>query len=134
MYDYGIETAIRVEVPSSFRSAEKLGLETKDRKNTKNMTTLLRGTASLIIWGSIKKKTTTTSTTVDEEALNAWWTNEHLPERLAIPGFLRTRRDTHVARIHVGSGQPNSKHKTLYAVTGIDEQVGLSTRLFYDTS
>ena len=29
---------------------------------------------------------------VDEQALNDWWTNEHIPERLSVPGFLRTRR------------------------------------------
>lgn len=46
----------------------------------------LRGAAVLIIWGGVDDSIT------DEEALNAWWTNEHLPERLSIPGFLRTRR------------------------------------------
>ncbi|KIX09713.1 uncharacterized protein Z518_00794 [Rhinocladiella mackenziei CBS 650.93] len=46
----------------------------------------LRGTAMLVIWGGVDDKTT------DEDDLNAWWTNEHLPERLAIPGFQRTRR------------------------------------------
>lgn len=42
----------------------------------------------LVIWGSLDPS----NTSVDENALNAWWTNEHLPERLAIPGFHRTRR------------------------------------------
>jgi hypothetical protein len=41
----------------------------------------------LIIWGS-----QTNLPIPDERALNDWWTNEHLPERLAIPGFHRTRR------------------------------------------
>lgn len=50
-----------------------------------NDPSFLRGTAVLIIWG-------TTDSSTDETALNAWWTNEHLPERLAIPGFQRTRR------------------------------------------
>ncbi|KAL2423859.1 hypothetical protein ABEF94_009135 [Exophiala dermatitidis] len=59
------------------------------QNNSSQNKTLLRGAASLIIWGGVDNKT---SPTVDEEALNAWWTNEHLPERLAIPGFLRTRR------------------------------------------
>lgn len=48
---------------------------------------LLRGSAALIIWGSQSNLPVT-----DERALNDWWTNEHLPERLAIPGFHRTRR------------------------------------------
>ncbi|KAK5216034.1 hypothetical protein LTR72_010910 [Exophiala xenobiotica] len=46
----------------------------------------LRGAAVLMIWGGVDDSAT------DEEALNAWWTNEHLPERLSIAGFLRTRR------------------------------------------
>lgn len=48
---------------------------------------LLRGSAILIIWGSQSNLSIP-----DERALNDWWTNEHLPERLAIPGFHRTRR------------------------------------------
>jgi hypothetical protein len=61
----------------------------------------LHGPAMLVIWGSVDHPSTTntntdtdtnTTTAVDETALNAWWTNEHLPERLAIPGFHRTRR------------------------------------------
>ncbi|KAK7902642.1 hypothetical protein LTR67_002288 [Exophiala xenobiotica] len=61
----------------------------------------LHGTAMLVIWGSVDHPSTTntdtntdtnTTTAVDETALNAWWTNEHLPERLAILGFHRTRR------------------------------------------
>jgi hypothetical protein len=64
-------------------------------------TSFLHGTAMLVIWGSVDHPSTTntdtdtnsnTTTAVDETALNAWWTNEHLPERLAIPGFHRTRR------------------------------------------
>jgi hypothetical protein len=48
----------------------------------------LRGTAMLIIWGGLEKG----KTNEEEEELNDWWSNEHLPERLAINGFLRTRR------------------------------------------
>lgn len=46
----------------------------------------LRGDGLLVLWGGVD------SQTVDEEAMSDWWTNEHLPERLAIPGFLRARR------------------------------------------
>ena len=46
----------------------------------------LLGTAALVIWGDVN------SNQVDEPALNDWWTNEHLPERLSIPGFQRARR------------------------------------------
>ena len=40
----------------------------------------------LILWASIDP------TAVDEGALNDWWTHEHLPERLSLPGFQRARR------------------------------------------
>ncbi|KAI4659300.1 uncharacterized protein J4E78_005727 [Alternaria triticimaculans] len=40
----------------------------------------------LILWGSVD------SATVDQDALNDWWTNEHLPERVCLPGFQRARR------------------------------------------
>lgn len=42
--------------------------------------------ALLVLWGDVNSKD------IDESALNDWWTNEHLPERLSIPGFLRARR------------------------------------------
>lgn len=48
--------------------------------------TLLLGSAMLVNWGGFEPRG------VDELSLNDWWTNEHLPERLNIPGFLRTRR------------------------------------------
>ncbi|EXJ60634.1 hypothetical protein A1O7_04787 [Cladophialophora yegresii CBS 114405] len=54
---------------------------------------LLRGSAILIIWGRQSNLST-----ADERALNDWWTNEHLPERLAIPGFRRTRRYYHTSK------------------------------------
>lgn len=44
------------------------------------------GRALLVLWGDVHSKD------VDEPALNDWWTNEHLPERLSIPGFVRARR------------------------------------------
>lgn len=40
---------------------------------------------ALILWGAIDPRAT------DEIALNDWWTNEHLPERLHLPGFHRAR-------------------------------------------
>ena len=46
----------------------------------------LLGASALVLWGSVD------SNEIDEPALNDWWTNEHLPERLSIPGFLRARR------------------------------------------
>lgn len=50
--------------------------------------TLLRGTAMRIIWGGLDQG----KTNQEEEELNDWWSNEHLPERLAINGFRRTCR------------------------------------------
>ncbi len=40
----------------------------------------------MVIWGEVQDKS------INEEDLNEWWTYEHLPERLAIPGFRRARR------------------------------------------
>jgi hypothetical protein len=49
-------------------------------------TSSLLGNGMLVIWGDVD------SNAVDEETLNEWWTNEHLPERLSISGFRRARR------------------------------------------
>jgi hypothetical protein len=40
----------------------------------------------LILWGEVDLESP------DEDALNDWWTNEHLLERLRLPGFERARR------------------------------------------
>lgn len=50
------------------------------------MSATLSGSGLLVIWGDIDNRTN------NEDALNDWWTNEHLPERLSIPGFKRARR------------------------------------------
>ena len=47
---------------------------------------LLLGRSCLVVYGSVNRSK------VNEVTLNDWWTNEHLPERLSIPGFLRARR------------------------------------------
>ncbi|KAF8180902.1 hypothetical protein K438DRAFT_1938093 [Mycena galopus ATCC 62051] len=66
----------------------------------------LAGAGLLIIWGSISP------TEVDEPTFNDWWTNEHLPERLALPGFLRCRRFVDPAT----STAPESKYLVWYEV------------------
>lgn len=53
---------------------------------TDALTSSLLGNGMLVIWGDVD------TNAVDEEALNEWWTNEHLPERLSISGFRRARR------------------------------------------
>ncbi|KAJ7834982.1 hypothetical protein B0H14DRAFT_2590571 [Mycena olivaceomarginata] len=68
----------------------------------------LAGAGLLIIWGSISP------TEVDEPALNDWWTNEHLPERLALPGFLRCRRFADPATSPTAA--PESKYLVWYEV------------------
>lgn len=40
----------------------------------------------LVLWGGLD------TTTTDEDSFNDWWSNEHLPERLQLPGFRRARR------------------------------------------
>ena len=44
----------------------------------------LRGDAALALWGGADPE--------NEDSFNEWYTHEHLPERIAIPGFLRARR------------------------------------------
>jgi len=46
----------------------------------------LHGDGLLVLWGSIDIGA------VNEAELNDWWTYEHLPERLCLPGFIRARR------------------------------------------
>lgn len=73
-------------------------------------TSYLRGEGLLVLWGQVD------ITKIDEEALNDWWTNEHLPERLNIPGFLHARR--YFAPNDVS---PNiRKYLTLYEVSTLD--------------
>lgn len=87
---------------------------------------LLRGSAILIIWGSQSNLSIP-----DERALNDWWTNEHLPERLAIPGFHRTRRyyystsDTNSDDANKESVQSSTSRRSHYLV--IYEVSSLST-------
>ncbi|EHY54980.1 hypothetical protein HRR83_005762 [Exophiala dermatitidis] len=94
--------------PTSYNNLNRPG-----QNNTSNKT-LLRGTASLIIWGSVD------GTAVDEEALNAWWTNEHLPERLAIPGFLRTRRYYAHSHSESQSSSSSSHYLVWYEVSSLE--------------
>lgn len=44
----------------------------------------LLGNAALALWGGIDP--------TREDEFNDWYTHEHIPERIAIPGFLRARR------------------------------------------
>lgn len=48
--------------------------------------TFPRERGMMVIWGELQDKS------INEEDLNEWWTYEHLPERIAIPGFRRARR------------------------------------------
>ncbi|KAJ7710439.1 hypothetical protein B0H17DRAFT_1190182 [Mycena rosella] len=68
----------------------------------------LAGDGLLIIWGSISP------TELDEPAFNDWWTNEHLPERLTLPGFLRCRRFVDPATSPTAA--PESKYLVWYEV------------------
>jgi hypothetical protein len=44
----------------------------------------LRGEGLLALWGNGDPR--------QDEGFNDWYTHEHLPERIAVPGFLRARR------------------------------------------
>ena len=76
---------------------------------TNNPGYFLLGSGLLVLWGSVD------GNSVEEEPLNDWWTNEHLPERLSISGFNRARRyytaDT--------SSPAKSHYLTLYEVASV---------------
>lgn len=70
---------------------------------------LLLGSAALVVWGDVSPNE------IDDPALNDWWTNEHLPERLSIPGFQRARR------YFTAQDESNkTKYLTLYEVSNLD--------------
>ena len=74
----------------------------------KQRSSFLLGTGTLVVVGDVR------SSEVNESALNDWWSNEHLPERLSIPGFLRARR------YYTRDGQTNiTKYLTLYEVSSL---------------
>ncbi|KIW65506.1 hypothetical protein PV04_07761 [Phialophora macrospora] len=75
-------------------------------------TSFLRGPAVLVLWGAVNPQR------VDEAALNAWWTNEHLPERLAIPGFLQMRR--YFAADHDPHDGDRSHYLVCYGTAALD--------------
>jgi hypothetical protein len=77
-----------------------------ERMAKSNSKSLLLGNAALVVWGSVY------STTTDTAALHDWWTNEHLPERLSIPGFVRARR--YVCEEY------GSKYMTFYEAASLD--------------
>ena len=69
----------------------------------------LMGSAVLALWGNADPEM--------EEGFNDWYTHEHLPERIGIPGFLRARR-----YISCPSDEraAYSKYFTLYEVQTIE--------------
>lgn len=79
--------------------------------NTLNVPShFLRGRGLLVLWGSVDR------TAVEEEPLNDWWTNEHLPERLSVSGFARARR----YYASNSSSTSMSNYLTLYEVASLD--------------
>ncbi len=69
----------------------------------------LRGEGLLALWGSVDP--------AQEDGFNDWYTHEHLPERIALPGFLRARR--YVADVgRVGERSPG-RYFTIYETTSV---------------
>lgn len=62
----------------------------------------------MVIWGEVSDKS------INEEGLNEWWTYEHLPERIAIPGFRRARR------YYSLSENGKSQYLVCYEVSSLD--------------
>ena len=61
----------------------------------------LLGAGALALWGNLIG---------DEDIFNHWYTHEHLPERINLPGFHRARRFVRL------DGQPGWRYFTLYEV------------------
>ncbi|KIW68904.1 hypothetical protein PV04_04818 [Phialophora macrospora] len=69
--------------------------------------TFPRERGMMVIWGEVQDKS------INEEDLNEWWTYEHLPERLAIPGFRRARR-------YYSGENAKSQYLVCYEVSSLD--------------
>ncbi|KIW56367.1 hypothetical protein PV05_05032 [Exophiala xenobiotica] len=69
--------------------------------------TFPRERGMMVIWGEVQDKS------INEEDLNEWWTYEHLPERLAIPGFRRARR-------YYSAENAQSQYLVCYEVSSLD--------------
>lgn len=67
--------------------------------------------ALLLIHGAIDPSTT------DESDLNDWWTNEHLPERLHLPGFQHARRYKRIPLTNEALEKP--EYLALYSVSNL---------------
>lgn len=72
--------------------------------------------ASLFVWGAVLAN----NVHDDDLAVNDWWTNEHLAERLRLPGFNRARRYYSSSRKDDGSHH-STKYLALYDVTSIHD-------------
>lgn len=70
----------------------------------------LRGNAVLLLWGHVSPAA------IYLNDLNAWWSHEHLPERLSIPGFNRARRYQNVD----ADAEDERHYLTLYEVDSLD--------------
>ena len=69
----------------------------------------LRGEGLLALWGSVDP--------AQEDGFNDWYTHEHLPERLALPGFLRARR--YVADVGPVGDRSPGRYFTIYETTSV---------------
>lgn len=78
--------------------------------NASHTVSNFRGKGLLALWGCIDPATT------NETDLNDWWTNEHLPERLRLPGFERARRYRAVEH-----DNGNKEYMALYEVLNVED-------------
>lgn len=70
----------------------------------------VRGNAVLLLWGHISPAA------IYLNDLDAWWSHEHLPERLSIPGFNRARRYQYID----GDAEDERHYLTLYDVDSLE--------------
>lgn len=69
----------------------------------------LLGAGVLVIWSDIDPE--------NEEEFNDWYTHQHLPERVGIPGFLRGRRFVTPSGV---DHRPGAKYFTVYETETIE--------------
>ncbi|KAF2730296.1 hypothetical protein EJ04DRAFT_474022, partial [Polyplosphaeria fusca] len=67
----------------------------------------------LVLYGAVD------ASTINQNDLNDWWTNEHLPERLRLPGFEHARRYRRLSSLSGPDGQ--TEYLALYSVTHLSQ-------------
>jgi hypothetical protein len=74
------------------------------QKNLRGITMSLLGEGALVVWNDVASGS--------EREFDRWHIKEHMPERLAVPGFLRGRRYT--------AGSDHPRYFTFYETASVE--------------